>query len=136
MIGGFQNDLQSTSWRTFTNDKRYQQLQVQMRQVIFISTLGSASVSLLCSSQRSTTWWSQHLCRRVCLKWRVYKPLGASFFDDVPLVAFMYLVFTRTPVGVTVDDSGLCCCVPCLSSAIISICLLILHAITTQKCKY
>ena len=45
-------------------------------------------------------------------------PLGASFFDDVPLVAFMYLVFTRTPGGVTVGDSGLCCCVPCLSSAI------------------
>ena len=61
-------------------------------------------------------------------------PLGASFFDDVPLVEFMYLVFTRAPVGVTVGDSGLCCCVPCLSSAIISICLLTLHAITTQKC--
>ena len=29
--------------------------------------------------------------------------------------------------GVTVGDSGLCCCVPCLSSAIISLCLLILH---------
>ena len=31
------------------------------------------------------------------------------------------------PGGVTVGDSGLCCCVPCLSSAIISPCLLILH---------
>ena len=30
--------------------------------------------------------------------------------------------FTRTPGGVTVVDSGLCCCVPCLSSAIISLC--------------
>ena len=34
-------------------------------------------------------------------------PLGASFFEDVPLVEFIYLVFTRTPGGVTVDDSGL-----------------------------
>ena len=37
---------------------------------------------------------------------------------------FTYLVFTRMPGGVTVGDSGLCCCVPCLSSAIISLCLL------------
>ena len=50
-------------------------------------------------------------------------PLGASFTEDAPLVEFMYLVFTRTPGGVTVGDSGLCCCVPCLSSAIISPCL-------------
>ena len=54
-------------------------------------------------------------------------PLGTSFFEDVPLVEFMYLVFTRMLGGVTVGDSGLCCCVPCLSSAIISLCLLILH---------
>ena len=53
-------------------------------------------------------------------------PLGASFFEDVPLVEFIYLVFTRKPGGVTVGDSGLCCCIPCLSSAIISLCLLIL----------
>ena len=49
------------------------------------------------------------------------------FFEDVPLVEFRYLVFTRTPGGVTVGDSGLGCCVPCLSSAIISLRLLILH---------
>ena len=54
-------------------------------------------------------------------------PLGASFFEDVPLVGFMYLVFTRMPGGVAVGDSGLCRCVPCLSSAIISLCLLILQ---------
>ena len=40
---------------------------------------------------------------------------------------FVYLVFTHTPGGVTLDDPGLCCCVPCLSSAIIPLCLLILH---------
>ena len=53
-------------------------------------------------------------------------PLGASFFEDVPLVEFIYLVFTRTPGGVIVGDSGLCC-VPCLSSASISLCVLIQH---------
>ena len=51
-------------------------------------------------------------------------PLGASFFEDVPLVEFIYLVFTCAPGGVTVGDSGLCCCVPCLSSAIISLSLI------------
>ena len=52
-------------------------------------------------------------------------PLGTSFFEDYLLVEFICLVFTQTPGGVTVGDSGLCCCVPCLSSAIISLCLLI-----------
>ena len=51
-------------------------------------------------------------------------PLGASLFEDVPLEEFIYLAFTRTPGGVTVGDSGLCCYVPCLSSAIISLCLM------------
>ena len=51
-------------------------------------------------------------------------PLGASFFEDVPLVEFIYLVFTCTPGGVTIGNSGLCCYVPCLLSAIISLCLL------------
>ena len=45
---------------------------------------------------------------RVRLIWRVYKPLGESFFffffEDVPLVELMYLVFTRMPGGVTVGD--------------------------------
>ena len=50
---------------------------------------------------------------------RVYMPLGASFSEDVPLVEFKYLVFTRTPGGVIVGDSGLCRCVPRLFSAII-----------------
>ena len=35
-------------------------------------------------------------------------PLGTSFFDDVPFVEFIYLVFTRTSGRVTVGDSGLC----------------------------
>ena len=48
------------------------------------------------------------------------------FFEDVPLVEFIYCVFTCTPGGVTVGVSGLCCCVPCLSSVIISVYLLIL----------
>ena len=53
---------------------------------------------------------------------------GHPFFKDVPSVEFIYLVFTCTPGGVTVGDSGLYCCVPCLSSAIISLCLLILSS--------
>ena len=56
---------------------------------------------------------------------------GVSFFEHVPLVEFKYLVFTRIPGGDTVGDSGLCCRVPCLSSAIISLCLLILH----KRCR-
>ena len=52
-------------------------------------------------------------------------PLGVSFYEDVPLV-FIYLVFTPTPGGVTIGVSGLCCCVPFLSSAIIPLCLIAL----------
>ena len=54
-------------------------------------------------------------------------PLGASFLEDVPLVEFIYLVFTRMPGRVTVGDSGLCYCVPCLLSTIISLYLGILR---------
>ena len=44
-------------------------------------------------------------------------PLEAFFFfEDVPSVEFMYLIFTRTPGGVTVGDSRACCCAPGLSS--------------------
>ena len=46
--------------------------------------------------------------------------------NNVPFVEFMYLVFTRMPGGVTVGDSGLCCCVPCLLSAMNSLCLLLI----------
>ena len=45
---------------------------------------------------------------------------------------FIYLVFTRMPGGITVSDSGLCCCVPCLSGAINSLCLLSLTSDTKQ----
>ena len=50
------------------------------------------------------------------------------FFEVVPFVELTYLVFTRTPGGVAVGDSGLFCCVPCLSSAIISLRSVILQA--------
>ena len=49
------------------------------------------------------------------------------FFWGCTLVEFIYLIFTRMPGGVTVGDLGLCCCVPCPSSAIISLCLSTLH---------
>ena len=66
-----------------------------------------------------------HTCRLVCLNGGYICHCGHSFFwfcfEHVPLVEFLYLVFTRTPGGVTVGDSGPCCCVPCLSSAIISL---------------
>ena len=69
------------------------------------------------------------------LKWRIYIPTGRRaaegggdpFFENVPLVEFMHNVFTRMPGGVSVGDSGLCCCVPCLLSAVTSLCL-ILHS--------
>ena len=51
-------------------------------------------------------------------------PLGASFLEDVPLVEFMYLVFTGMLCGITVCDSGLSFCVARLSSGIISFFLL------------
>ena len=35
---------------------------------------------------------------------------GASFFEDVPLVEFMYTVFTCMPGGVTEGDSGQLLC--------------------------
>ena len=41
--------------------------------------------------------------------------------DGVPLVEFIYLVITSTPGGATIAYSGLCCRVPCLSSAVISL---------------
>ena len=50
-------------------------------------------------------------------------PLGASFIEDAPLVQFVYLVFTCMPGGVTLGDSCLSWGVPCLSSAIIPLCL-------------
>ena len=33
-----------------------------------------------------------------------------NYVEDVPLVEFMYLVFTRMPCESYVGDSGLCCC--------------------------
>ena len=49
----------------------------------------------------------------------IVKKLDDVPLEDVPVIEFIYLVFTRTPDGVAVGDSGLCCCVSCLSSAII-----------------
>ena len=46
----------------------------------------------------------------------------ASAIEDVPLVELMDPVLTRTPGGVTPGKSDLCCCVPCVTSAISSLC--------------
>ena len=56
------------------------------------------------------------------------------FLTDVPLVAFIYLVFIRMPGGITEGDSGHCCCAPCLSRAILSICLLIVSSVALLFC--
>ena len=56
--------------------------------------------------------------------------------EDVPSVEIIYPVFTGMPGGVTVGDSGLCCCVPCLLSAINSPCLLILHRCSRPVSEY
>ena len=42
-------------------------------------------------------------------------------FEDVLLVEFMYPVLTCMQGGVTAGNSGLCCCVPCLSNTITSL---------------
>ena len=47
---------------------------------------------------------------------------GHPLSEDVPLEEFLHRVLTRMPRGVTEGDSGLCRCLPCLSSAIISLC--------------
>ena len=54
----------------------------------------------------------------------IYATGGIFLGWDVSLVELMYLVFTRMP---GVGDSDICCCVPCLSRAFISLSLLILH---------
>ena len=51
---------------------------------------------------------------------------GGILFLGCTFGGVIYLVFTRSPSGVTVGDSDICCCVSCLSSAIIPPCLLIL----------
>ena len=60
----------------------------------------------------------------------IYMPMEGILFEDDSLVEFRvlrYIVFICMPGGVTVGDSGLCCCVPCLSNAAVSPCLLVLH---------
>ena len=44
------------------------------------------------------------------------------------LMMMMFHVFNHMPGGATIDDSGLCCCVPCLLSAVNSTCLFIYSA--------
>ena len=53
--------------------------------------------------------------------------LASIFCEDVPLVEFIYVDLLACQMKVTVSESDICCCVPCLSSAINSLSLLILH---------
>ena len=45
------------------------------------------------------------------LKFKLSGNCTLEMLEDVPLVEFMYLVFTRVPMRVIVGDSALCCCV-------------------------
>ena len=62
--------------------------------------------SILCSFTpvSSSVPETEGICRWVHLFCFVF------VFEDVPLVKFMYPVFTSNPGGVTVSDPGLCCC--------------------------
>ena len=91
------------------------------------------------------TWVSVFLCWAnvrsrikigsvVCL----YTPVSPSVpemesicYWNVPLLEFMYPVFTRLSGGITVGDSGLYCYVPCLMSAIATLYLLIVPGALT-----
>ena len=73
-----------------------------------------------------------HTCVAECF-WNGGYPF--FFFEDVPLVEFMYPVFTGMPGGITVGDSGLCCRVPCLLSTISSFSLLILRSMSQPWCN-
>ena len=55
-----------------------------------------------------------------------------SFFEDVPSVEFIFPVFVRMPGGDIVCDSGLCCCVPYLMSAVTSLRLLIVQTVLAR----
>ena len=82
----------------------------------------------------TTTKTRTAYCKTTChaSKHQICKiPKGASStkpnLKDVPLVEFMHIVLTHMPGEITAGESGLCHCVPCLSSAIISLCLFILR---------
>ena len=62
-----------------------------------------------------------HTCVAEYLKWRVHRPmpLGGIPFRGSTYGEIMCLAFTCMPGGVTVGDSGLRGCVPCLLRATI-----------------
>ena len=63
----------------------------------------------------------------------IYATGGHSFegMRDTPSVGFRYPVSTGMPGGVTVGDSGPCCCVPCLMNA--SILPFVFWSLVTQS---
>ena len=71
---------------------------------------------------RMSLWWTSYT--RYLLPCQVELPQSIqgtsipSKVEDVPLVDFIYPVFAPMPGGVTPGDSGLCCCVPGLLSAV------------------
>ena len=74
-----------------------------------------------CCSQGKTWSLQQHLLWECYVlfqgyfwRWYMWRHHSFTSLEDVPLMEFIYLVFSHMPGGVTVGDSGLCCCVPCL----------------------
>ena len=62
-----------------------------------------------------------------------YNHKAKPTFDDISLVEFTYPVSARMPGGVTVGDSCLFRCVPCLLNVITSLWLLIKHTSVAVK---
>ena len=105
------------------------------------STTSSSSSSSFCSLTISPHHYFFCFCRmpvNTCVAECAWNGGNVCFwgasclFENVPLVEFVYFVFTCMLGAVTVGDSGLCCCVPCLSSVIISLCWEKLSIIKTE----
>ena len=76
--------------------------------------------------QRELSQLAEEEVENVVIPKKVGCPISVSAvisvsLEEVPLVEFMYPVFTRMPGGVTAGDSGLCCCVPCLLRAVLDL---------------
>ena len=58
---------------------------------LYVETVSRSKDYVRSGIRTNLSYACAHLCRRVCLKCRV------RVIEDVPLVEFMYLVFTRMP---------------------------------------
>ena len=87
-----------------------------------------------CVSLFKYSWWlCYHFVTLVTILSRFTLPISDLLYlvphlKDVPLAEFMYFVFTCMPGVVTIGNSDLCCRVPCLSNALISLCWFLSHS--------